>query len=397
METPAVESPVVETAVVETTPTEAQAASVSSPEPIIVEPDSDPVIRDSLAASTGAIVDQPKSKGGLLIGLSLIALLAAGGGAYALGLFGGPAAETNSVASAPITSAPEPDVDAPPADIEPETETTVLSAYQTAIKSGKITDLGKFAAAHPKSSLAKDAQDAAYASLQRQNSVLAFTTFSKFFPDADISTYTGPRTNADDPVGSPQSVVIELDQPAQISGQTPGQTTEPFLNIPAIRPSLTARAEELEPFIAQGDTGYTLSVIDELQAYPDLTEAEATFLLNLRAKAETSQGFTSPEFLPVNSSVTTAPAFDTAAVPIERFGAITPDYATEPGECNLTFSVNLSGTPTNIVASCTDPIFKLPAEQTVSEWSYSPALLAGSPVQQDDLAVTLKFHLEDTE
>ena len=101
--------------------------------------------------------------------------------------------------------------------------------------------------------------------------------------------------------------------------------------------------------------------------------------------------------MPETQAVPEAPIFDVPAKPIERFGGITPDYATEPGECDMTFSINLSGAPTNIIADCSDPLFVLPAEETVTEWIYSPATLAGQPVQQDNIVVKLKFHLEDIE
>ena len=159
----------------------------------------------------------------------------------------------------------------------------------------------------------------------------------------------------------------------------------------------------------------------------DLNEDEATYLLNVRARAETAGGFktaapatvagiepnldTQPdvditqdaaEMTPepeaiVPEAIVPAAAFDTPAKPIDRFGAITPDEATEPGECDMTFSVDVSGTPTNIVASCTQLLFAAPATETVGEWSYSPATLNGAPVQQDGLVVKIKFHLEEPE
>ncbi len=63
----------------------------------------------------------------------------------------------------------------------------------------------------------------------------------------------------------------------------------------------------------------------------------------------------------------------------------------------MTFSISPTGTPTNIVPKCTDEVFNIPAEEAVAAWVYSPASLAGQPVQQDGLVVKLKFHLEDIE
>ena len=391
---------------------------------------------DSLAASANDVVEAPKSKAGLLIGLSLIALLVAGGGAYATGLIGGGTSDAEKTATAPTPEAIDTLVSTELDDGSEQIATTPLSAYQDAIKSGRISDLGKFARSYPKNSLAKDAEAAAFASLQRQSSVLAYSAFTEFFPEADTSSYTGPRSNADILPTATDTVDIDL-----IPAETVMESTATILapSIPMIRPSLTARAEALDPFIAQGDTGYALSVVDELLATPDLNESEATYLLNIRAKAETAVGFTAPadvatieidpvseiktvivpgvssapeislepdvpvvteptiEAPAVTEPVVEIPAFDTAAKPIERFGAITPDEATKPGECNMTFSINAAGSPTNIIASCTDPLFIAPATDTVSEWVYSPALLAGDPVQQDGLVVTIKFHLDDTE
>ena len=60
----------------------------------------------------------------------------------------------------------------------------------------------------------------------------------------------------------------------------------------------------------------------------------------------------------------------------------------------MTFSVNTSGNPINIFAACSDPLFIEPATETVGAWSYAPATLNGDAVQQDDILVKIKFHLE---
>jgi len=60
---------------------------------------------------------------------------------------------------------------------------------------------------------------------------------------------------------------------------------------PSIRSSISNRADELTPFIDQGNGDYAVTVIDEMLSLTDLTETEATYLLNLRAKAETASGF----------------------------------------------------------------------------------------------------------
>lgn len=364
--------------------------------------DSAPALEESLAAAAAPLNDGPKSKAGLLVGLGLLALIAAGGGAYAMGLFGAADKTLETKVSVPEISKPTPNP-------ETQTETAVSSeldlvqdAYKQAILTGRISDLGEFARAYPESNLAKDAETAAFASLNRQNSVLAFKAFTEQFPNADTSSYAGPRVNSD-------VAPSEATTNAETSSVIAGEVSEPQSNI---RVSITSRAAELEPFIEQGDIDYVLVVVDEMLSLADLSQDEATYLLNLRAKAETARGLAVPADPALNTGFETpvteysppaavAPVdvepslpFDTPAAPIERFGAITPDEATEPGECNMKFSINTTGTPTNIVPSCTHPILIEPAKEAVSDWLYTPASLNGVAVQQDGLTVTLKFHLE---
>lgn len=405
--------------------------------------DAVPALSESLAATADATATEPKSKIGLYLGIGLLALGVAGGGAYATGLFDTTDKYVTQTDSAPVVETSLPTADAEVIDEDKAEKNTVLAAYQDAIKSGRISALGQFAAEHADHSLAKDAEAAALASLQRQNSTLAYSTFMKYFPNADISSYIGPRVNADIEAETvtPQPVEVEIQTESDIA--------------PSIRSSISNRADELSPFIDQGNGDYAVAVIDEMLSLPDLTETEATYLLNLRAKAETASGFitetaseiivseTSPtlDIQPSTVDVTTEPAiteteaitneaeiavtpeivqesetmaepdvtpaldaetpaatpslaYDTPAKPIERFGAITPDAATEPGECDMSFSVDISGKPTNIFAACSDPLFIAPATETVGAWSYAPATLNGNAVQQDDIIVKIKFHLE---
>ena len=390
---------------------------------------------------------EPKSKTGIFIGLA-VAVLAAGGGAYATGLFDTKDNGVTQTTSAPMVETPSTTAEAEP-NQEDTTETNIiLAAYQEAIKSGRISALGQFAQNHPNNSLAKDAEAAAFSSLKRQSSVLAYSTFIEYFPNADTSSYNGPRVNSD----------IEVETDEQQTVETAIETDSDIA--PQIRSAISSRADELAPFIDQGNGDYAVAVIDEMLSLTDLTETEATYLLNLRAKAETASGFmpesisestseifvsestptvditpdltvteaeieiatpdepivneteiavipktgqdsetkvepdTTPTLQAKTSAAATDIAYDTPAKPIERFGAITPDLATEPGECDMTFSVNTSGKPINIFAACSDPLFIEPATKTVGEWLYAPATLNGNPVQQDDILVKIKFHLE---
>jgi len=424
--------------------------------------DSAPSAAASLAAAANDVEDEPKSKVGLFVGLSLLALIAAGGGSYATGLFdsadspekgGAVSAETSAAVNPPKTDVTK---------IETPEKDPVLTAYQEAIKTGRISDLGAFARNNADNSLAKDAEAAAFASLNRQGSVLAYNTFVEYFPDADVSAYTGLRATGDESIVSGDAVIVELDEAAT--------------NAPLIRTSITERASELDPFIKQGDIAYVVSVIDEMLGVPGLTDAEATFLLNLRARAETSAADAVPnevEFvvpdpvvpnpvvpdpvvpnpvvpnpiapdtvvldatpaeafetvtppvletqacwdgsiielsaacpampaeetsdsLPASEAGASEPtlAYDTAAKPIERPGGITPETATEPGECDMFFDVTISGSPTNIDASCSNSIFVDAAKEAVANWVYSPALLGGEPVRQNDIVVKIRFNLE---
>lgn len=419
--------------------------------------DTPPAISESLAATANEMSAEPKSKTGLLVGLGLLALLAAGGGAHMAGLFDTSDKYVTQTASAPVVETPTVTAEVESLKEDNTEKNPVLAAYQEAIKSGRISALGQFATEHAKHSLAKDAEAAAFASLKRQNSVLAYSTFTEYFPDADTTSYVGPRVNAD--IEAETAAETDTPQRIEMSIQGEGGST------PSIRSSISSRADELTPFIDQGNGDYAVAVIDEMLSLTDLTETEATFLLNLRAKAETASGFITeptsevfvsestetlavqqttvditpdltvseaeieiatprepivneveiavipetvqetetmaePDVTPAIQAETPpaaavpALAYDTPAKPIERFGAITPDGATEPGECDMSFSVNTSGKPVNIFAACSNPIFIEPATETVGEWSYAPATLNGNAVQQDDIIVKIKFHLE---
>ena len=391
-------------------PAVSESEPVTDPEPIKVESnaasaDIPPLASASLAAAANIAEDAPKSKSGLFIGLGLVTFIAAGAGAYTMGLFDSFSKPVvKAEVSTPADIAPKTTTEIETVKVETPTTSSAQTAYGKAIRSGRISDLGQFAKDFPKSSLAKDAETAAFASLQRQGSVLAYNTFNENFPEADTSAYTGLRPGE----GTPASGDVTI-EPSQ-------NLNQPTTDTSSVRFAITSRAEELDPFIEQGDTGYVLSVVDELLALPNLNQSEATYLLNVRARAESSAGFTTstnpeytqpvaePAFNAGAAAALAAPVpevttpeiavFDTPAKPIERFGAITPDNATKPGECDMTFSVGVSGSPTNIVASCTDSIFIQPAKEAVGDWTYSPALLTGTPVQQDGLTVKLKFHLE---
>ena len=351
---------------------------------------SDPVdvvsMENSLAAAGEMPMDPPKSKAGLFIGLGVLALAAMGGGAYGLGLFSGEDKDVDRLARVPEISTPTPTSKTPTEAQTEEKISPVDKAYRAAISTGRISDLGNFARNYPDSSLAKDVEIAALASLKRQDSVGAFKAFIKQFPNADISSYTGPRENAD--------------EETRTSGETLGETfneTEAPQVISLLRYSITSRAAELDPFIEQGNTDYALSVIDEMLAWTDLTEDEATFLLNLRAKAETAPGLVVQTETVQAETVQTETAlltYDTPASPLERFGAITPDEAVEPGECDVEFSVGVTGQLLNVIPSCTQAIFIQPSIDAVSDWTYVPASLNGIAVQQDGVTVKLKFHIE---
>jgi len=255
-----------------------KADQVEAQDDVTPTEDARPSLSESLAATADATTAEPKSKAGLFIGLA-VALLAAGGGAYATGLFDTTDKDVPQTASASVVKTPTPATELALKDADETNKNPVMAAYQDAIKSGRISALGEFAQKNADNSLAKDAEAAAFASLKRQNSVLAYSTFIEYFPNADTSLYNGPRVNSDieAETDTPQSVEVGTQDESDIA--------------PSIRNSIRDRVDELAPFIDQGNGDYAVAVIDEMLSLTDLTETEATYLLNLRAKAETVSGF----------------------------------------------------------------------------------------------------------
>jgi hypothetical protein len=67
--------------------------------------------------------------------------------------------------------------------------------WEKAKKSGRIKDYGHFVEQYPDSKYAHDAESFALASLHRQSTHGAYQAFVKYFPNANLETYTGPRTH----------------------------------------------------------------------------------------------------------------------------------------------------------------------------------------------------------
>lgn len=66
--------------------------------------------------------------------------------------------------------------------------------WDKAIDSNRITDFGKFVEAYPDSDQIGSAEALAFDSLRRQNSYEAFIIYKKYFGNARLSGYEGPRT-----------------------------------------------------------------------------------------------------------------------------------------------------------------------------------------------------------
>ena len=72
-------------------------------------------------------------------------------------------------------------------ELEKQKQAEILSAFEAAKASNRITTLGEFVKKYPDSAYRQEAEDLAYASLERQNSKLALTAFQKWFPTRDAS------------------------------------------------------------------------------------------------------------------------------------------------------------------------------------------------------------------
>ena len=71
--------------------------------------------------------------------------------------------------------------------LEKQKQAEILSAFEAAKASNRITTLGEFVKKYPDSSYVEEAERLAYASLKRQNSSKALSAFQKWFPTGEVS------------------------------------------------------------------------------------------------------------------------------------------------------------------------------------------------------------------
>lgn len=87
--------------------------------------------------------------------------------------------------------------------LEKEKQAEVISAFEEAKASKRITSLGEFVKKYPDSSYVKEAEDLAYQSLKRQNSAGALAAFQKWFPThgaSELPSYSEDDLKTDEQI-----------------------------------------------------------------------------------------------------------------------------------------------------------------------------------------------------
>lgn len=64
------------------------------------------------------------------------------------------------------------------------------------------------------------------------------------------------------------------------------------------------------------------------------------------------------------------------------------------GSCDVLFDVDTRGRPYNVVATCTDAIFKSEAERAISKVKFLPKIVNGKAVERVDVVYPLEFQLQ---
>lgn len=97
-------------------------------------------------------------------------------------------------------------------------------------------------------------------------------------------------------------------------------------------------------------------------------------------------------------------AFDTVAINDRDAQPIRPPLPTYPrralergteGSCDVRFDVDTRGKPYNVVADCTDSIFKREAEKAVARVEFAPKIVKGKPAERRNVVYPLQFELSD--
>lgn len=71
-------------------------------------------------------------------------------------------------------------------------------------------------------------------------------------------------------------------------------------------------------------------------------------------------------------------------------GAVTRGIS---GECDVYFDVDIAGRPQNVVAKCTDNVFRSEAERAVRQAEFLPAIRNGRPVEQKNAVYPIVFNV----
>lgn len=64
------------------------------------------------------------------------------------------------------------------------------------------------------------------------------------------------------------------------------------------------------------------------------------------------------------------------------------------GSCDVRFDVDTRGKPYNIVATCTDNVFKTEAERAVSRVEFAPKIVRGQAVERRNVVYPLEFKIQ---
>ncbi|MCA8901430.1 MAG: TonB family protein [Hyphomonas sp.] len=65
------------------------------------------------------------------------------------------------------------------------------------------------------------------------------------------------------------------------------------------------------------------------------------------------------------------------------------------GSCDVRFDVDTRGKPYNIVATCTDSVFKREAERAVSKVEFAPKIIRGKAAERKNVVYPLEFQLSN--
>jgi protein TonB len=65
------------------------------------------------------------------------------------------------------------------------------------------------------------------------------------------------------------------------------------------------------------------------------------------------------------------------------------------GSCDVRFDVDTRGKPYNVVATCTDSVFKAEAERAVSKVEFAPKIVRGKAVERRNVVYPLEFNIAD--